>query len=146
MNFKLFVANSAALLFVTAAVAAPPLPEGTRGLQSGAQTQRTCVGDDCDHDRLPNQGPVEQDSAPTGDATPDANAGADTPASHGHTLPGSDVAAAGGGATAEVGASIGAAGGVAGAPVATQGSLPGAGGKKKGAPVRVNETGAIHQN
>jgi hypothetical protein len=145
MNFKLFVANSVAALFVTAAVAAPPLPEGPLGLHNAPQTQKTCVGDECDHDRLPNQGPVEQDSAPTGDATPDANAGADTPASHGHTLPGSDVAAAGGGATAEGGASIGTAGGVIGAPV-TQGSLPGAGGKKKGAPVRVSETGAIRQN
>ncbi len=144
MKFKLFVANSAAVLFVTAAVAAPPLPEGPLGLQNAPQTQKTCVGDECDYDRLPNQGPVEQDSAPTGDATPDANAGADMPAGHGHTAPGSDVAAAGGGATAEVGASIGA-GGVIGAPV-TQSSLPGAGGKKKGAPVRVSETGTIRQN
>lgn len=146
MNFKLNVAKLAALSLVTAAVAAPPLPEGPRGLQNGLQTQKTCVEGDCDNDRLPNQVPVEQDSAPTGDATPDTHVGADTSASPVHSVPGSDIASAGAGATPdpEAAASVGA-GGVIGAPV-TQGSLPGAGGKKKGAPVRGTETGAIRQN
>ena len=143
MNFKLNVAKLAALSLVTAAVAAPPFTEGPRE-QNGLQTQKTCVEGLCDNDRLPNQVPVEQDSAPTGDATPDTHDGADTSASPVHSVPGSDIASAGAGATPEAAASVGA-GGVIGAPV-TQGSLPGAGGKKKGAPVRGTETGAIQQN